>query len=112
MISAARRRLRADPLPRASVTWRANLRSCSKVYTTADAESRAAASTSSAGPAHLGDFLADLDFIPAQPPRDFLYRDATNEHLAQSVHLRIRPLSAGIHGQRFVICLGPPRIED
>jgi Glutamate decarboxylase and related PLP-dependent proteins len=28
------------------------------------------------------------------------------------VHLRIRPLSAGIHGLRFAICLGRPRIED
>ena len=66
----------------------------------------------SAGPAHLGDFVSDFAMIPAEPPRDLVYRDATNEHLAQRVHLRIRPLSAGIHGQRFVICLGPPRIED
>jgi hypothetical protein len=50
--------------------------------------------------------------IPAQTARDFLYRDAANEHLAQRAHLRIRPLSAGIHGQRSVICLGSPRIED
>jgi hypothetical protein len=50
--------------------------------------------------------------IPAQTTRDLVHRDATNEHLAQRVHLRIRPLSAGIHGQRFVICLGPPRVED
>jgi hypothetical protein len=62
-----------------------------------------------AGPAHLGDLVADIAVIPAQPPRDLVYRDAANEHLAQCVHLRIRPLSAGIHGQRFV---GPLRIED
>jgi integrase len=65
-----------------------------------------------AGPAQLDHPVSDLDFIPAQPPRDLVHRNATNEHLAQRVHLRIRPLSAGIHGQRFVICLGPPRIED
>src|SRR5437588_12848674 len=64
------------------------------------------------GPAHLDHPVPDLDLIPTQPPRDLVYRDAATEHLAQRVHLRIRPLSAGIHGQRFVICLGPPRIED
>ena len=61
-----------------------------------------------ASPAYLGDFVSDLAVIPAQTTRDFVYPDAANEHLAQRVHLRIRPLSAGIHGQRFVICLGPP----
>src|SRR5438309_409634 len=65
-----------------------------------------------AGAAQLDHPVSDLDFIPAQPPRNLVHRDATNEHLTQRVHLRIRPLSAGIHGQRFVICLGPPRIED
>jgi len=65
-----------------------------------------------AGPAHLGDFISDVAMIPAQTTRDLVHRDATNEHLAQRVHLRIRPLSAGIHGQRFVICRGPARIED
>jgi hypothetical protein len=78
-------------------------------YAPADAEARRQSNLLPAGPPHLSDFVADLDFIPAQPPRDLVYRDATNEHLAQRVHLRIRPLSAG---QRFVICLGPPRIED
>src|ERR1700751_1405539 len=34
--------------------------------------------------------VPDLDFIPVQPPRDLVYRDAANEHLAQRVHLRIR----------------------
>ena len=65
-----------------------------------------------AGPAHRGDFVSDVAMIPSQTTRDFVHRDATNEHLAQRVHLCFRPLSAGIHGQRFVICLGPPRIED
>jgi hypothetical protein len=43
----------------------------------------------SAGPAHLGDFVSDVAVIPAQPTRDLVHRDATNEHLAQRVHLRI-----------------------
>src|SRR5262249_36691712 len=65
-----------------------------------------------AGPPRLRNLVADIAMIPAQTSRDFLYRDAAHEHLAQPLHLRIRPLYAGIHGQRFVICLGPPRIED
>src|ERR1700745_780879 len=64
-----------------------------------------------AGRAHLRALVSDFAMIPAQPTRDLIHRDATNKHLAQRVHLRIRPLSAGIHGQRFVIGLGPPRIE-
>jgi hypothetical protein len=65
-----------------------------------------------AGPAHFGDFVSNLAMISPQTMRDLVHPDATNEHLAQRVHLRIRPLSAGIHRQRFVIRLDPPRIED
>ena len=42
-----------------------------------------------AGPTHLRHLVPDLAVIPAQPTRDFLYRDAANEHLAQGFHLRI-----------------------
>ena len=35
------------------------------------------------GPAHLNNLVANLDFIPSQKARDFLYRKVAHEHIAQ-----------------------------
>jgi hypothetical protein len=50
--------------------------------------------------------------ISTQKSCDLLHWEAAHEHVAQFVQLPIRPFSAGVRAQRFVVRLGPLRIED
>jgi hypothetical protein len=77
-----------------------------------NAKRKLLARVNSAGPPHLSDFVSDLGFIPAQAVRDLFNREPAHEHIAQLDQLPLRPFPAGVHGRRFIVRLGPSRIED
>jgi len=62
-----------------------------------------------AGPAYLDDFVLHIAVIPAQKSGDLLYREATNQHVAQLDQFRIRPLFGGV---LIILGVGPARASD